>query len=1012
MLLTVMSFRRRGSLPWSRVLEMVEFMADEIEYPPHFAFQRVRDQLLNAFKGTADMPNIKVSEIAGVKTLIKTTFMLVSFRRRYQITYLINVSEEHFSDVAPDVRRTQYCYGLAQTPNGIDVVEKLYKWFVKNSYYFRRDDDNLLHALACLQDEATKKRLDDFHQIRLIADVLDGHYPVVLLEYIAQRDSTDTLLWDYLVANSDAVFYGVPSLSYYMDVAVGSWNTQQQLDKVTNNTMAMSTTIFKWIFIVVCIFDYHTLYADITFVDNKQQHVSEVGTPPSHFKDKQQLEVNARYGEADVAEHEDLKRLPNVLEPKEYYIRIKPYFPYPAIQYPQGTALFSLKTSSHASDKQNYSELFYEVIQKSRSIKQILRNDCTLSFKRVLSLQLVSEELAERNMTFDGVTTFIFKVKKATSVFVLHAHNLVFDHVEFTDNNGISIGVKSTTVNATLDHVTVEPAVVPTVGETYLLQFKYRGIINSYELGGLFYTYYDDIQQTRHWMVATHMETGVHARSLFPCLDEPAYKAIFHMTIIYPKPLIALSNMMERPYVELHDPWVVVRFPPTPKLSTYLVAMAVGPYVSKSITNKAGTLEEYLGFAAMVAGKCLDSLGEYVNFPFPLSKSDQLGLPKFPAGAVENMGLVIYKYQYIQFNEQARHSLLSTELFLEKFSLQSIQVKQKAAGVICHELAHQWFGDLVTMTWWPELVVNEGFANYFEIYNQAMAFPEHAQFLNRSNVLAFRSLIMKTKVKVFNFAEIVYDKGASIYRMAHITLGDKAWQEGLTDYIHSYKWGNANHEMLFAKLTKAAQAHNIVDWCGRAMDVAKFLDPWFLQQCFPLITVTNNQLMAPAQFTQQPFDKQTLLPTSNFSYSWPVPMHIRDYKGDHKSILHWLKPSYDQCGGASRAVNGTHALLSHQKQQQAAPSNKAYSSPNQFAVHWELGNSGMVAFARTQYDDIGYSRLVEDLRKGSTDYYSMADRVAFLGDEIALLRSSFPRISTLFISTSQRIISIPPYRRA
>uniref|UniRef100_A0A0M3KC89 Peptidase_M1 domain-containing protein n=1 Tax=Anisakis simplex TaxID=6269 RepID=A0A0M3KC89_ANISI len=408
-----------------------------------------------------------------------------------------------------------------------------------------------------------------------------------------------------------------------------------------------------------------------------------------------------------------------------------------------------------------------------------------------------------------------------------------------------------------------------------LLQFKYRGIINSYELGGLFYTYYDDIQQTRHWMVATHMETGVHARSLFPCLDEPAYKAIFHMTIIYPKPLIALSNMMERPYVELHDPWVVVRFPPTPKLSTYLVAMAVGPYVSKSITNKAGTLvrfEEYLGFAATVAGKCLDSLGEYVNFPFPLSKSDQLGLPKFPAGAVENMGL-----------------------------LQSIQVKQKAAGVICHELAHQWFGDLVTMTWWPELVVNEGFANYFEIYNQAMAFPEHAQFLDGKFFTDMMEPALDTDAIInashpiiargLNFDKIVYDKGASIYRMAHITLGDKAWQEGLTDYIHSYKWGNANHEMLFAKLTKAAQAYNIVDWCGRPMDVAKFLDPWFLQQCFPLITVTNNQLMAPAQFTQQPFDKRTLLPASNFSYSWPVPMHIRDYKGDHKSILHWLKPS-------------------------------------------------------------------------------------------------------------------------
>ncbi|VDK19785.1 unnamed protein product [Anisakis simplex] len=262
-----MSFRRRGSLPWSRVLEMVEFMADEIEYPPHFAFQRVRDQLLNAFKGTADMPNIKkfvaksvrkayqergwqkssswtdasVATLAtehacltdNVECLNKAKSLFDAFMTNCE--YSMTGTGLCNSDVAPDVRRTQYCYGLAQTPNGIDVVEKLYKWFVKNSYYFRRDDDNLLHALACLQDEATKKRL--------IADVLDGHYPVVLLEYIAQRDSTDTLLWDYLVANSDAVFYGVPSLSYYMDVAVGSWNTQQQLDKIDAFLNSLGTTI-------------------------------------------------------------------------------------------------------------------------------------------------------------------------------------------------------------------------------------------------------------------------------------------------------------------------------------------------------------------------------------------------------------------------------------------------------------------------------------------------------------------------------------------------------------------------------------------------------------------------------------------------------------------------------------------------------------------------------------------------------------------------------------------------
>ncbi|VDM46053.1 unnamed protein product [Toxocara canis] len=920
------ALRERGSVPWSRVLEMVEFLQRETEYAPHFAFQRVRDKLLTAFKGTADMQQIKKFvqksidsaylkhgwsastdwATASLTTLVTeaacatgdegclynaaTLFSKFLTNCQYSVTGtgLCN------SDVAADVRRTQYCYGLKRNlQDGVTLVKTMIVWLKENSYYFHRDEDNLLNALACSGDRTLTNSL--------IADVLTGKYPVTLLEYISQHDDTDSLLWEYFKAHTNEVVYGVPNFSDYAKATAATWNTAQQLNEIdaflaSNEGSSLSN-------------ENKQVMADVrATIQHASSSFFKTPSAEGRIKEKQLL-VNKAMPEKD-------KRVPNVLEPKEYYIRIQPYFPYSGVELPPG-----------------------------------------------------------RNLTFDGVTTFIFTVNRPTSTFTLHALNLEFNEVTLTDANGNRLGTPSVTVNASYEHVIVHPQQTPTVGSTYILQFKYIGLINSYTLGGLFHTYYLDAHGREHWIIATHMQTGVQTRAMFPCLDEPAYKAIFHVTVVYPKGLVALSNMMER-----QDGWVFIRYPQTPKMSSYLVAFAVGPFVSKSVVNDAGTLirvwgwegqEGYLDFALNVSSKCHYSMGEFLDFPYPLSKSDQLGIPEFPAGAMENFGLLIYKYQYIAINPQVH----------------STDVKQQASAVICHEVAHQWFGDIVTASWWSELVINEGFAHYFQIYIQAKAFRQQSRFLDGKFLIESMQKGLDTDAEVYsshpiisperNFDNIVYDKGSSVLRMVKFVLGDDAWQDGLRDFIHTYQYSVADHEMLFAKLTTAAQKHNLIDWCGRPFDASKFLRPWFLQQCFPLVTITNNQLTADSVITQTAFSDITLLPSSNFTYSWPVPLYVSNYV-NNTSTLKWIKPSYDNC------EIGTVRTKPLRNNELSSPQQSTLS--NERAVHWELGNSKMGAFVRVAYDDIGYARLLEDLKTHRSKHFSMADKIAILGDEIDFVR--------------------------
>ncbi|MFH4974960.1 hypothetical protein AB6A40_001669 [Gnathostoma spinigerum] len=602
-------------------------------------------------------------------------------------------------------------------------------------------------------------------------------------------------------------------------------------------------------------------------------------------------------------------RIPDELEALDYYVHVKTYFPFKGITFP-----------------------------------------------------------TDRNMTFDGICTFIFKPKiDNLEKITIHSQNLDYSngYVKLFNMEGDDLGKAEYDFVKEKDHMIIKPPISLKKGQTYMLSFKYVGKLNHYMDSGFFYTHYVDGDGEYHWMVGTHMQTG-YARYCFPCLDEPAYKAVIHMTLTYPKTLIALSNSMERTPLDIGEGWSVIQFPPTVKMSTYLASIAIGPFVYEGGYNSDGTLvriwgwtgqEKYLTFAAEIAKKCLVEMARFTDFKFPMKKSDQLGLPEYVSGANEMFGLVQYKYQYIAFNEK----------------LQSTWVRKSAAKTICHELTHQWFGNTVTATFWDEIFMNEGFANFFENYALRWSQPVQANFLKADFEVAIEQRALRADgnlrrshpiilPRAAHFDDITYRKGASVIRMIMHTLSFDVFREALRSYIQKYRFSNADHSMLFEILTETAKKHGVKDWCGAPLDATKFLSPWFLQQCYPVVTVTNNQAFTPGHQTQQPFNDITLLPnTSKYEYTWPIPLFNRNLT-EPDGVFGWLPPAYDQCSHRRKLVSN--------------------------ALHWEIGNADRRSFTRVNYDDIGFARALDRIKNPNHPSVSVNDRISILTDQYAFLKSA------------------------
>ncbi|WP_353989277.1 M1 family metallopeptidase [Pediococcus argentinicus] len=396
------------------------------------------------------------------------------------------------------------------------------------------------------------------------------------------------------------------------------------------------------------------------------------------------------------------------------------------------------------------------------------------------------------------------------------------------------------------------------------LTIKYNAPLTDTMMG--IYPSYYEVNGEKKQIIGTQFETNF-ARQAFPSIDEPEAKAKFDIALKFDEQPgeTVLSNMPE-----VREENGVHYFDTTVRMSTYLVAFAFGDLQSKQTTTKSGVKVGVFGtkahkaseldFALDIAKRSIEFYEDFYETPYPLPHSWQLALPDFSAGAMENWGLVTYREAYLLLDPENT----------------SLEVKQRVATVIAHELAHQWFGDLVTMKWWDDLWLNESFANMMEYVSINAIEPDWNIWEVFQTTEAPMALqrdatdgVQSVHVQVNNPAEIdalfdgaiVYAKGARMLVMARALIGDDALRAGLKNYFAAHHYDNAMGADLWKALGDAS-----------GIDVGAVMNSWLEQPGYPVVTagVVDGQLtLSQDQFfigEGKEVDRQWQIPLkSNYS---------------------------------------------------------------------------------------------------------------------------------------------------
>jgi aminopeptidase N len=463
----------------------------------------------------------------------------------------------------------------------------------------------------------------------------------------------------------------------------------------------------------------------------------------------------------------------------------------------------------------------------------------------------------------------------------------------------------------------------------YTVLMEFKGKITR-PMNGVYPCFFEQDGQEQQ-LIATQFESH-HAREVFPCIDEPEAKASFDLALTTPANETVLANTPVRER-KTNDKLATTYFETTPKMSTYLLAFVYGNLGYKEAVTKDGvTVRAYAtpdnvaitDFALDTAVKCLEFYNDYFATKYPLPKCDMVALPDFASGAMENWGLITYREQCMLVDPANT----------------SLGTKQYVAMVVAHELAHQWFGNLVTMRWWTDLWLNEGFASWIEYLAVDHLFPEWqmwTQFAVDEQQRAFKLDALEhthpIEVPVHHpdeirtiFDTISYSKGASVIHMLHEYLGADSFRDGLRHYLAKNAYGNTDTVDLWSALE---------DISGKP--VKDFMNAWTSQSGFPIVQANvqdNSVELSQSRFYVNPESKH------NSKDTWPVALLSQT-----DSMPELLKKPK-----ASFTVNDTRSFKL---------------------------NRGQSGFYRTTYNATHLKHLGEQIKKG---HLSPLDRLGILSD--------------------------------
>lgn len=415
--------------------------------------------------------------------------------------------------------------------------------------------------------------------------------------------------------------------------------------------------------------------------------------------------------------------------------------------------------------------------------------------------------------------TFHQKNLKITSAHIVH-HGKTDDILVELDRNNH---------HGAYDEVRLHATEVLFPGK-YTITLTFSGTITR-AMNGMYPCFFKD-GDAQGTLIATQFESH-HAREVFPCIDEPEAKATFDLSLVTPKTEAVIANtpIKKQSPVKNSPGMIKSTFERTPHMSTYLLAFVYGKMDYLEAKTKGGVIVRtyatpenvsHTKFALEVAVKCLDFYNEYFDIPYPLAKCDMIALPDFASGAMENWGCITYREQALLVDPENT----------------SMSAQQYVAMVVAHELTHQWFGNLVTMQWWTDLWLNEGFATWFEYLAVDHIFPNWKMWTQfavdeQQQALKLDALEHTHPVEVAVnhpdeirtiFDGISYSKGASVIHMVYHYLGATDFQTGLRYYLKKHSYKNTTTLDLWDALEEASKK-----------PVRAFMHAWTSQSGYPIV---------------------------------------------------------------------------------------------------------------------------------------------------------------------------------
>jgi len=474
-------------------------------------------------------------------------------------------------------------------------------------------------------------------------------------------------------------------------------------------------------------------------------------------------------------------------------------------------------------------------------------------------------------LTFRGQQTVALEVTESISELVLNAIELAIDSASLENDRGETIRATATMEEAT-ERCRLALA-SPAARGRWRLRLAFRGTLND-KLRGFYRSVYKDPSGVSRTMAATQFE-ATDARRAFPCWDEPSFKAVFAVTLAIDPALTAVSNtsiVAETP----ENGRKVVKFADSIVMSTYLVAFVVGELEHTEPTHVGRTplsvwcvpgKKRLAKFGQEIGAASLAFFEDYYGLPYPGDKLDLLAIPDFAAGAMENFGAITFR---------------ETALLVDETAASHAEL-ERVADVVAHENAHMWFGDLVTMTWWNGIWLNEAFATFMEMLAVDAWKPEWQRWstfgVSRAAALSLDGLHSTRPIEFpvtsprdadAMFDVLTYEKGASVLRMLEQYLGAVGFREGVREYLRTHKFANADTGDLWAALGRSAQ-----------QPIPAVMDGWIFRPGYPVVTVSRDAgghlVLAQQRFN---YLREPLPPAhAEPEQPWQIPIQLRVYAG-------------------------------------------------------------------------------------------------------------------------------------